>query len=116
MKYGYDDDDDVMRTVVAVILGGVLMVWIALSCIGCASTKACPECIPEIKTVTVEVPVYSCPETEELPPLVLPEWPVFPEGGDEGQLKEFFSDCVATMKARERAFQEYIEMLKGILH
>ena len=115
MKYGYDDGDDPLGLLCAIVIGSVLLLSIVFSCIGCASVKACPECIPEIQTVEVKIPVYSCPPTEELPPLVLPAWPVLPEGAGEGQLKDFYSDCVATLRARERVLREYIELLKGYI-
>ena len=115
MKYGYDNDDDPVRLLFAIIAGAVIIISVLFSCIGCTSVKACPECIPEIQTVEVKIPVYSCPPTEELPPLVLPAWPVLPEGADEGQLKAFYVDCVATLRARERVLREYVDMLKSQL-
>jgi len=107
----YQEPEDPLRFVMTMVFI-VAMLSLLISLLGCSSVKACPECIPEIHTVEVKVPVYSCPPTEELPPLVLPAWPVLPEGADEGQLKEFYSDCVATLHARERALLEYIHMLE----
>ena len=115
MKYGYDDGDDPLGLLCAIVIGSVLLLSLVFSCIGCTSVKACPECIPEIQTVEVKIPVYSCPPTEELPPLVLPAWPVLPEGADEGQLKAFYVDCVATLRARESTLIEYIELVKANL-
>jgi len=115
MKYGYQDENDPVEILCAVILGAVIVLSIMISCLGCTSVKACPECIPEVHTVEVKVPVYSCPPHEELPPLVLPAWPELPEEAGEGQLKEFYSDCVATLRAREKALNDYIELLKTIL-
>jgi len=115
MRYGYDDGDDPLGLLCAIVIGGVIFLSLVFSCLGCTSVKACPECIPEVQTVEVKIPVYSCPPTEDLPPLVLPAWPVLPEGADEGQLKEFYSDCVATLHARERALLEYIELVKANL-
>ena len=115
MKYGYDNDDDPLGLLCAIVIGSVIFLSLVFSCIGCSSVKACPECIPEIQTVEVPVPIYSCPDTEELPPLVLPAWPEFPTGGTEDQIKEFYSSCVATLHARERVLQDYIELLKGYL-
>ena len=110
----YQEPEDPLRFVMTMVLI-VAMLSLLISLLGCSSVKACPECIPEIQTVEVKVPVYSCPPTEELPPLVLPAWPVLPTEADEGQLKEFYSDCVATLHARERALEDYIEMLKANL-
>ena len=115
MKYGYDDGDDPLGLLCAIVIGSVLLLSIVFSCIGCTSVKACPDCIPEIQTVEVKIPVYSCPPTEELPPLVLPAWPILPEGADEGQLKAFYIDCVATLRTRERTLIEYIELVKANL-
>ena len=114
MKYGYDDGDDPLGLLCAIVIGSVLLLSLVFSCIGCTSVKACPECIPEIQTVEVKIPVYSCPPTEELPPLVLPAWPVLPEEADEGQLKEFYANCVATLHARERTLTEYIGLLQEV--
>ena len=108
----YQEPEDPLRFVMTMVLI-VAILSLLISLLGCSSVKACPECIPEIHTVEVKVPVYSCPPTEELPPLVLPAWPVLPEGADEGQLKEFYSDCVATLHARERVLQEYIQLLQA---
>ncbi len=110
----YQEPEDPLRFVMTMVLI-VAMLSLLISLLGCSSVKACPECIPEIHTVEVKVPVYSCPPTEELPPLVLPAWPVLPEGADEGQLKAFYVDCVATLHARERALLEYIELVKANL-
>ena len=110
----YQEPEDPLRFVMTMVLI-VAMLSLLISLLGCSSVKACPECIPEIQTVEVKVPVYSCPPTEELPPLVLPAWPVLPTEADEGQLKEFYSDCVATLHARERALLEYIELVKANL-
>ena len=110
----YQEPEDPLRFVMTMVLI-VAMLSLLISLLGCSSVKACPECIPEIQTIEVKVPVYSCPPTEELPPLVLPAWPVLPEGADEGQLKAFYVDCVATLHARERALLEYIELVKANL-
>jgi len=110
----YQEPEDPLRFVMTMVLI-VAMLSLLISLLGCSSVKACPECIPEIQTIEVKVPVYSCPPTEELPPLVLPAWPVLPEGASEDQLKEFYSDCVATLHARERALLEYIELVKANL-
>ena len=115
MRYGYDDEDDPLGMLCAIVIGSVVALSLMFSCLGCSSVKACPDCIPEIQTVEVKVPVYSCPPTEELPPLVLPAWPVLPAEVDEGQLKAFYVDCVATLHARERALLEYIELVKANL-
>ena len=110
----YQEPEDPLRFVMTMVLI-VAMLSLLISLLGCSSVKACPECIPEIQTIEVKVPVYSCPPTEELPPLVLPAWPVLPTEADEGQLKAFYVDCVATLHARERALLEYIELVKANL-
>ena len=46
----------------------VVALCVLLTCQGCSST--CPP--PEIRTVEVQVPVYSCPSPPELPETLLP--------------------------------------------
>jgi hypothetical protein len=110
----YQEPDDPLRTIMTIIVVAAI-ISLMISLFGCSSVKHCPECIPEVHTVEVKVPVYSCPPTEELPPLVLPEWPVLPEGATDQELKEFYSACVATLHAREKTLEDYIEMLKAHL-
>lgn len=111
----YQEPEDPLRVIMTIVVV-VAIISLLISTLGCRSVKHCPECIPEIQTVEVKVPVYSCPPTEELPPLVLPAWPELPEGASEEQLKEFYSDCVATLRAREKALEDYIELIKGYLN
>jgi len=93
----------------------VAMLSLLISLLGCSSVKSCPECIPEIHTVEVKVPVYSCPPTEELPLLVLPAWPELPTEATDQKLKEFYADCVSTLHAREKSMLEYIKLIKSNL-
>ena len=96
------------------VLAGVILLCYVFSCLGCATTK-CPPCIPEIETITVKVPVLSCPEPEPLPTLEYPSWPEVPYGASEGALKAFYADVVATQAARERILLERIEALESLL-
>lgn len=117
MKYGYDDGDDPVDILCAVVLGAVIVLSIMISCLGCTSVKACPECFPEIQTVEVKVPIYSCPEVEEMPPMELPEWPDFPSvGASDEEFKEFYASCAFTVKAREEALKNYIKLLKEYMN
>ena len=101
------------------LMGGVIAAVIFLcylvSCLGCATVKPCPPCIPEVETITVKVPVLSCPEPEILPTLEYPDWPEVPYGGSEEDLKAWYADIAATLHARERILLERIEALELLL-
>lgn len=113
MSYQYNDDDPLV-TLSAIVLGAVTFIAVMLSCIGCATTQ-CPECVPEIKTVEVKVPVYSCPVPEAEPPFVLPPWPEFPSTTEEQAMKDWYAALVSTQKVREKVLKSRIEYLRGVL-
>lgn len=96
------------------VIAAVILLCYLISCLGCATT-ACPECIPEIKTITVKVPVLSCPEPEPLPTLACPDWPEVPQVASEEAYKSFYADVVATQAARESILLQHIAALETLL-
>ena len=108
------DPVDPLETLMAVCLGGVICIVILLSCVGCATTK-CPECVPEVQVVRVDVPVPSCEPPPVLPILEYPEWPTLVVDPTEDELKAFYAACVATLNAREKIMLERIKSLQSIL-
>ena len=97
------------------IIAAVILLCYVFSCIGCASTTPCPPCVPEIETITVNVPTLACPAFEPLPTLTYPSWPEVPLVASEGAYKAFYADVVATLSARERILLGRISALELIL-
>ena len=112
----YDpEDQDVFRTCACIVIGGLLLLFVVFSCIGCSTIKECPECVPEIKIVEVKVPVLSCPDVPEIPPLVLPSYPELPPDASEGSIKDWYAEMSTTVKLREAILTERILLLRKIL-
>ena len=106
--------NDIEEGLIGGLIAAVVLICYALSCMGCATTQ-CPECIPEIETITVKVPVDACEPPEPLPTLTYPEWPEVPQTASEDEWKAFYADVVATQWAREKIFLDRIEAIEKIL-
>lgn len=107
-----DREPKPFEIIMTVILAGSIAVCFLLSCIGCTS---CPECIPEIQTVEVNVPVRYCEPPPTIAELNLPPWPKLPENPTEEQLKEWYARCVSTLEAREKIMMERVELYRRIV-
>jgi len=79
---------------------------------GCASTPHCPA---EIEIVEVKVPVYSCPQPPELPPLDVPAFFPVPETPTDAELKSWYAEVAVWVKARHQILLDRIEYLDSIL-
>jgi len=105
--------DDNMRDVF--VWGPAILVAVALcvlfTCLGCSSV--CPP--PKVETVEVNIPVYSCPEAQEVPQLVLPDFPVLPDGFSEEQSKDWYAEMVSVAKARHKILLARIQALEEML-
>jgi hypothetical protein len=96
------------------VLAGLILLAFALSFLlsaGCAST--CPP--PKTEILKVEVPVYSCPQPPDLPPLTLPAFPPVPQELEDEDLKSWYAEMVAVVKARHQILLDRIEYLEEIL-
>ena len=98
------------------ILGiiAVFYAWLLLSNVGCATT-ACPPCVPEVETITINVPVDACEPPEALPTLTYPQWPEVPQTASEDDWKAFYANVVATLAAREKILQSRVSALEEML-
>ena len=116
----YDPEDkDVLNTLAAIIVGGTLLLGIMFSCIGC-STTLCPECVPEIQTVEVKIPVPSCPDVQIPPPVVLPEYPspesfIQENASIDEAFKAWYAEMSTTVESREEILRERISTLEKLL-
>jgi hypothetical protein len=109
-----DRTPKVWETVMTVLLAATITFCFLFSCLGCKTTR-CPECVPEIQTQTVEVPVRYCEPPPEIQVLNLPPWPTLPDNPTEDQLKEWYARCVSTYEAREKILMERYELYRKIL-
>jgi hypothetical protein len=88
-----------------------LLLLIAFS-LGCSS---CPPCSPEHTVVDNQLPIYYCPSPPELPPLVLPPWPVLPDNPTSEEIKTWYIDMATTVKAWISILSDRSETLDGML-
>lgn len=79
---------------------------------GCATTTPCP---PPAAPIEVELPIYRCPPPVELLPVELPPWPVLAADPTPEQIKIWYADMVAMIKARETLLLEDSAACRGIL-
>ena len=77
--------------------------------------STCPPCVPTHEVVEVKVPVSSCPPPPELPPLVLPPWPVLADDATPEEAKTWYVDMVETINARTSILNDRIEALEKLL-
>ncbi len=77
--------------------------------------STCPPCVPTHEIVEVKVPVSSCPPPPDLPPLLLPQWPVLQENPTADEIKTWYVDMVGTYRARSALKDERIKALGEIL-
>jgi len=71
--------------------------------------------VPTHEIVEVKLPVSSCPPPPELPPVVLPEWPMLAPDATVDEIKSWYVDIVETLYARSAIKDERIEALENIL-
>ena len=107
-------DNDIQDGILGGIMAAVVLTCYLLSCLGCTTTQ-CPPCIPEVETITINVPVDSCEPPEALPTLEYPPWPKVPQAASEDDWKAFYAIVVATVDARERIFLAHIAAQKELL-
>ena len=107
-------DNAIEEGLIGGVIAAVILICYALSCMGCATTQ-CPPCVPEIETITVKVPVLSCPAPEALPTLTYPSWPEVPQTASEDDWKAFYANVVATLAAREKILQSRVAALEEML-
>lgn len=107
-------NDDMFEVGASIALGVAVFLVFAIIILttGCAS---CPECVAEIETIEVKIPVAVYPEVPDVPALVLPEYPRPPSEVSEGATKDWYAEMVATVRARERLLLGRVELLLGIL-
>ncbi len=108
------DKNDLEEGLIGGMLAAVILLLYILSCLGC-STTACPPCVPTVETVTIRVPVLSCPKPLILPALVYPAWPEIPTDPTDEELKKFYAAVVATVGAREQIFLDRIDADEKII-
>ena len=77
--------------------------------------STCPPCVPTHEIVEVLVPVSSCPAPPELPPVVLPDWPILVDDATAEETKTWYVDMVETMYARFAILTGRIDGLNQIL-
>ena len=111
----YYDDDDPFATIMAIVLGGAILITCLFSCIGCSSTTQCPECLPEIKYERVEVPVRFCEPPASLTPIQLPPWPSLPADPSVEDVKSWYAQCAAVLEAREEILRNRIKLIEDML-
>jgi len=91
----------------------ILCAIIMFLSMGCATT--CPPCQPEIQTVEVKVPVYSCPEAPEVPPLLLPGFPVLQDAATESETKAWYAEMVSVVEQTRDLLLQRIDLLEEML-
>jgi hypothetical protein len=109
---------DVLRAGDGCLCGCLLgvIVLVALLMFLNAGCATCPPCQPEIRTVEVSVPIYSCPDPPELPALQLPSWGDIPEESATPEaLKDWFAEMVRTVHSRDSVQSSYIDYLISLL-
>lgn len=106
---------DALETLAAIVIGGVVVLSLIFSLIGCSSVKACPECIPKVETVEVKVPVRVCEKPPIISDVVLPEWPELQDNPTQDELKSWYAEMVSVLKAREKILRNRINLLNDIL-
>ncbi len=107
-----DNLGDIFCSVVLIAAIALCAIFMMLTT-GCAT---CPPCQPTIETVEVQVPVYSCPEPPQFPPVSLGTFPSQPDQGvSEEDLKTWYAQVASLVKAREKILLEYVKYLQEIL-
>lgn len=106
------EQPDPLETLAAIIIGGIIIISLLFSCLGC---RTCPPCEPEIVTKEVKVPVRFCEKPEELPTLSVPDFPSPPETLDDDSLRIWYVEMVKAVKVREKILRDRITELEMLL-
>lgn len=93
---------------VAVMLGLACLLWFVLMTTGC-----CHPGPPKIKIDKEYVPSPCVIQIQPLPPLALPAYPVYPEGGSEEELKAWALTTRKVIKEREALLLGRIDGLES---
>lgn len=89
-----------------------LLISVAIFAQACST---CPPCVPTHEFQDVAIPVFSCPDPPDIPPVVLPPWPVLADDASDNETKQWYVDMVEVYKARTTILNQRIDSLTAII-